>query len=345
MTSSLTKLANASLLQREAGLLDAVPLLVAIVSSGKLQPVNKAAQEFWGAKPQAVDPVLAALVARVEDSGEGVTAHDLSLIRNLQEYRVTVHIIPMEDGILLTMDLKGRPHAPAASAWKQEITRAAGVMAAMMAHEVKNPLSSIRGAAQLLRSTVAESEQPLADLICDETLRIRDLLDQMEIFSDERQLELVPLNIHEVLQYSMRVAKAGFAGHVQFVEKYDPSLPDALSHRDMLVQLFLNIIKNASEAMHDVPNATITLSTSYQSGLRMTDKKLPLTVTISDNGHGIPEDIRKKLFEPLVSSKSKGRGLGLAVVTKIAADIGAVVECDEPDKHPGASFTIRLPCV
>jgi len=345
MTASLTKLAKASHSPREAEILDALPLLVAGISQlGELTPANKAAQEFFGVKAQAVPPSLAALVERVRTSGEAVTAHDFPLLRNLQEYRATVHITPYAEGLLLTIDLKGTPHAPAASAWKHEVTRAAGVMAAMMAHEVKNPLSSIRGAAQLLRDTIPEAERPLADLICTEALRIRDLVDQVEIFSDEREVELSPLNIHEVLQYSMRVAQAGFAGHVKFIEKYDPSLPPVLSHRDFLVQLFLNIIKNASEALGEVPEAVIILTTSYQSGVKMTEKKLPITVTIADNGQGIPAEIRKKLFEPLVSSKAQGRGLGLAVVAKIAGDLGAVVECDDLPDAQGASFTVRLPC-
>ena len=346
MTASNTSKTKVFPLLREAEVLDALPLLVALVGPGnELMPANKAGQEFWGDRVKTLSPHFAALADRVRESGELVTAHDMTLTRHLEEYRGTVHCQPYgSDQLLLTVDLKGSPHAPGASAWKQEITAAAGVMAAMMAHEVKNPLSSIRGAAQLLCDTVPESERSLADLICNEALRIRDLLDQVEIFSDERNVDLAPLNIHEVLQYSMRVAQAGFAGHVKFIEKYDPSLPPVLSHREMLVQVFLNIIKNASEALAGVKDATITLSTSYQSGLKMTDKKLPIMVNISDNGRGIPEDIRKKLFEPLVSSKAQGRGLGLAVVAKIASDLGIIVECEDTEAQQGASFNIHLPC-
>jgi len=330
-------------LLRDGDVLDALPLLVALVGAdNELIPVNKAGQEFWGGRLKILSSHFAVLADRVRASGELITVHDMVLERHLQEYRGTVHCQPYgDDQLLLTVDIKGTPHAAGASAWKAEMTRAAGVMAAMMAHEVKNPLSSIRGAAQLLKDTVSNEEKPLAELIEKETIRIRDLLDQMEVFSDERQVELTPLNIHEVLQYSMRVAGAGFAQHVKFVERYDPSLPLVHSHHDMLVQVFLNIIKNASEALSEVPSATITLSTAYQSGVRSGEKKLPISVTIADNGQGITEEMRKKLFEPLISSKAQGRGLGLAVVTKIAADIGAVVECNDPSQ--GASFTIRLP--
>lgn len=344
MTVSSIKSTKASPQLREADILDALPLLVVSISaSDEMSVLNKAAQEFFGVNPQPPEALLA-LAARVRVKGEEVTAHDFALLCHTQEYRATLHAVNMGQEILLTIDLKGAPHVPAASAWKQEITRATGVMAAMMAHEVKNPLSSIRGAAQLLHDTIAETEKPLAELICHETLRIRDLLDQIEIFSDERAPELMPLNIHELLQYSMRVAKAGFAAHVKFIEKYDPSLPPVLSHRDLLVQVFLNIIKNASEALAEVEDAAITLSTSYQSGLKMTEKKLPITVTIADNGRGIAENIRKKLFEPFISSKAQGRGLGLAVVAKIASDLGVMVECDDSSTQQGASFTLRLPC-
>lgn len=330
--------------QLERNLLDALPLLLALVGpDDELTPANKAGQEFWGGRLKKLSPHFAALAERVRATGELITVHDMVLERYLQEYRGTVHCQPYgNDQLLLTVDVHGTPHAPTATAWKQEITRAAGVMAAMLAHEVKNPLSSIRGAAQLLKETVSEAEQPLAALVIDESLRIRDLMDQVEIFSDERKVELVPLNIHEVLHYTLRVAKAGFGQQVKFVERYDPSLPPVASHRESLVQIFLNIIKNACEALADVPDATVTISTAYQNFMRSPDKKLPITVRIEDNGQGIPADIRKKLFEPLISTKAKGRGLGLSVVAKIAADIGAIVECDERISQ-GAGFIIYLP--
>jgi two-component system nitrogen regulation sensor histidine kinase GlnL len=345
MTNFSTKTKAASPKLREADLLDALPLLMALVApDNELIPANKAGHEFWGGRVKTLTPHFAALADRVRATGELITVHDMTLERNLQEYRGTVHCQPYgEDSLLLTVDVRGTPHAPSASTWKHEVTRAAGVMAAMLAHEVKNPLSSIRGAAQLLRDSIDDGERPLADLICKEVVRISELMNQVEIFSDERVVEFSPLNIHEVLQYSMRVAQAGFAQHVKFIEKYDPSLPPVMSHRDSLVQVFLNIIKNASEALLDIKNPTITLTTAYQSGLRTADKKLPIMVRIEDNGQGIPAGMRKKLFEPLMSTKAHGRGLGLSVVAKLAGDIGAVVECDESEKQQGACFIIRLP--
>lgn len=342
MTLCLTETTSRLPKLPESELLDALPqLLVCVSADGEVTLLNKSAHEFFGKNPR-LDDALMALAARVFSGDELVRAHEYIFMHQGQSYHAGVHALPYNSQALLTIAIKTALASQAASPWKQEITRAAGVMAAMLAHEVKNPLSSIRGAAQLLRDTISDAERPLAQLICDETLRIRDLLDQVEVFSDERELTFVPLNIHEALQYTMQVARAGFAENIKFVERYDPSLPDVLSQRDLLVQIFLNIIKNASEALAGVDDATITLTTSYQNNIRLGDKKLPVMVKIEDNGQGIPAEIRKKLFEPLVSTKAQGRGLGLSVVAKLALDLGIIVECDERAQS-GAGFTIYLP--
>ncbi|MBY0407380.1 MAG: hypothetical protein K2Q01_06775, partial [Rickettsiales bacterium] len=219
----------------------------------------------------------------------------------------------------------------------------------MLAHEVKNPLSGIRGAAQLLRDELPPDQQPLTDLICMEVDRVRDLLAQVEVFAGGVPGQLAPVNIHEVLQYVISIAKTGFAAHVTFRELYDPSLPLVLSHRDMLVQMFLNLVKNAAEALQIAENPTITVGTAYRSGTRYKLGKsedrvaLPIMVSIHDNGAGIPEAMRGQLFEPFVSSKEEGRGLGLAIVAKIASDLGAVVELDK-DFTSGARFSVSLAC-
>ena len=206
-------------------------------------------------------------------------------------------------------------------------------MAAMLAHEVKNPLSGIRGAAQLLEQSVEESDAPLTQLICDETDRICALVDRMEVFSDDRPIDRAAVNIHEVLEHCRRIAQNGFGKHVRFVENYDPSLPAVLGNRDQLVQVFLNLIKNASEAVPDV-NGEIVLKTNYRHGMRVAvlgtqqRRHLPLQVSIQDNGPGIPDELRAHLFDPFVTSKVNGTGLGLALVAKSIADHGGVIELD-----------------
>ncbi|MDA1307974.1 MAG: ATP-binding protein [Proteobacteria bacterium] len=225
--------------------------------------------------------------------------------------------------------------------------RSVSAMAAMLAHEVKNPLSGIRGAAQLLEQTIDSGDRNLTQLICNETDRIVALVDRMEVFADERPIRKAAINIHEVLDHCRRVAETGFGRHVTFVERYDPSLPAALGNRDILIQLFLNLLKNACEALPLATGGEVQLSTAYRHGMRLAvggtgDRlDLPLLVSIQDNGVGIPEDLRANLFEPFVTSKASGTGLGLAFVAKAVADHGGVVELDSEPRR--TIFRVTLP--
>ena len=219
-------------------------------------------------------------------------------------------------------------------------------MAAMLAHEVKNPLSGIRGAAQLLSETIASDDQSLTQLICDETDRICALVDKMEEFSDERPIHKTAVNIHEVLDHCRQLASSGFGKHIKFIEKYDPSLPPALGNRFILIQLFLNLMKNACEATSNSAGE-VTLETSYRHGMSVnvggTKQKihLPLLISVRDNGIGIPSDLTANIFEPFITTKASGTGLGLAFVAKAVSDHGGVVEVDS---FPGNTvFQITLP--
>jgi len=294
------------------------------------------------------DEELCSLCQRVFQSGEAVSLLEQTLRLPFDHRVVTMHLTPVADTgqVLIAIEKSDGLNRLTASQWKQEAMRAAGVMAAMLAHEVKNPLSGIRGAAQLLRDEGSAEHRQLTELICLETDRIRDLLDQVEIFADGAPTVRLPINIHEVLQYVIQVAAAGFARHVTFKERYDPSLPMVSGRRELLVQLFLNLVKNAAEAMTGQPDATITLTTSYRSGFSIQGDQrmaLPIIVTVGDNGPGIPDAIRARLFEPFVSSKEAGRGLGLAIVAKIAADLGALVELDK-EYDGGTKFIVWLAC-
>jgi two-component system nitrogen regulation sensor histidine kinase GlnL len=224
--------------------------------------------------------------------------------------------------------------------------RSVTAMASMLAHEVKNPLSGIRGAAQLLEENANAADRELTRLICDETDRICALVDRMDVFSDRRPLERSAVNIHEVLERVRRAAQSGFARSVRFIEEYDPSLPPVHGNRDLLIQTFLNLVKNAAEAA-PAQGGEIQLSTSYQHGVRMTvagsDSRvhLPLMVTVTDNGDGIPEDIQPHLFDPFVSTKHNGSGLGLALVAKVIGDHGGVIEFDSQPRR--TAFRVYLP--
>jgi two-component system nitrogen regulation sensor histidine kinase GlnL len=219
-------------------------------------------------------------------------------------------------------------------------------MAAMLMHEIKNPLSGIRGAAQLLERGVAPGDQELTRLICDETDRIVGLIDRMEMFSDPRPIERQAVNIHEVLEHVRRLAQAGFARDLRFVESYDPSLPPVYGSRDLLTQVLLNLVKNAAEALPE-SGGQVLLSTAFQQGVRLAMGggrerfDLPLVVTVQDNGPGIPEELQRHLFEPFVSTKPGGKGLGLALVAKIVGDHGGIIEAES---EPGrTSFRMMLP--
>ena len=219
-------------------------------------------------------------------------------------------------------------------------------LAALLAHEIKNPLSGIRGAAQLLESAVSEEDdRGLTQLICEETDRICDLVDRMGLFSDG-DISRSAVNIHLVLERVRRIAKAGFGRHVDFIENYDPSLPPVYGNADQLIQVFMNIVKNACEA---VPSSggKIAIQTLFQHDVRLalpgggSRVQLPLIVSVRDNGPGIPPDVAPNLFDPFVTSKTDGTGLGLALVAKVIGDHSSIVEFETSEQ--GTEFRLRLP--
>ncbi len=218
----------------------------------------------------------------------------------------------------------------------------------MLAHEIKNPLSGISGAAQLLEESVDAEARPLTRLIREEVDRVAALIDRMENFTDTRPLECEPQNIHAILEHARAVAIQGMPQTIQIREIYDPSLPAVLGHRDSLVQILINLIKNASEALGPL-GGTITLTTAYRHGIRMlTDhgygrRALPIEVCVMDDGPGPPHDIAEHLFDPFVTSKPTGRGLGLALVQKLIVDQGGMVEYAREGRPERTVFRLMLP--
>ncbi|WP_411890352.1 two-component system sensor histidine kinase NtrB [Yoonia sp. SDW83-1] len=217
-------------------------------------------------------------------------------------------------------------------------------MAEMLAHEIKNPLAGITGAAQLLSMGLSPEDQEMTDLIVEESRRIVKLLEQVEQFGNLRPPVLKPVNIHDVLDRARQSAAVGFGAHMLFIEEYDPSLPQTIADADQLLQVFLNLLKNAAEA--NKAGGAIRLHTFYDASLRVhrsdgTQSRLPLQIEIIDDGPGLPPEIADDIFEPFISGKENGTGLGLALVSKLIGDAGGWISVDSV---PGRTvFRISLP--
>ena len=345
-----------------AALLGALPYAIVVLGEGDaIHYVNPAAEQFFGHGAAHMrglkldtlipeDSPLFSLVAQARDAGASVIEYDVTVTMPRGVPRLAiVQAAPFGDGESFVA-LSLHEHSLARKMDRQLVHRNAArsvtAMSAILAHEVKNPMSGIRGAAQLLEQSVPETDRELTRLICDEADRICALIDRMGVIGDTVPLARAPVNIHEVLHKVKRIAEAGFGAHVRFSEVYDPSLPPVLGNHDELLQVFLNLVKNACEAV-PAKGGEVVLSTAYQLGLRMASRgkgrsiQLPLVVSVQDNGSGISEDIGQHLFDPFVTTKSNGTGLGLALVAKVIDNHGGVVEFDSQPRR--TVFRVMLP--
>lgn len=345
-----------------AAILGALPVAVLVIGGDyRIGAANPAAEQLLGGSEEHLmrgrltdllpaDSQLVALIDLVLRSGHTVAEYSVVLASpRIGEHLVDVKVAPLADGgdsVVVCLEERTMARKLDRQLTHLGAVRSVAGISAMLAHEVKNPLSGIRGAAQLLESSVDESDRELTQLICTETDRIRDLVDRMDVFADDRPLTRHRVNIHTVLEHVRRLGESSAGGEPRFVEHYDPSLPPVQGNRDQLIQVFLNLVKNAIEAV-PARGGEIVITTSYQHGLRFSSlgsghrHQLPIVVAIQDNGSGIPEELRNHIFEPFVTTKKTGTGLGLSLVAKIIEDHGGLVECESG--HRRTTFTVRLP--
>lgn len=345
--------------------LNALPLPVLTIGTDhEILHANAAAETFLDASRHVLrkkklsdfipfgSPVLS-LVEEVRTRGSSVSEYrvDVGGPRLGMERIVDAFATPLADeGDVVVLMLQERTIADKMNRQLTHRTAARSVTAlgAMLAHEIKNPLSGIRGAAQLLEQSADEDDRLLTRLIIDETDRIVKLVERVELFGDQRPVERSPVNIHSVLDHVKRLAQSGFARNIRITENYDPSLPPIFGNRDQLVQVLLNLMKNAAEAIGpDALEGEIVLSTAYRTGMRLQSPgsseriSLPIEVSVRDNGPGIAEEFLTDLFDPFVTTKAQGSGLGLALVAKFIGDHGGIVECDPAPRR--TTFRIMLP--
>src|SRR6187399_190120 len=266
--------------------LDALPHPVIMVSAdGRVSNANAAAEAFFEASLPMLrrhslgdlvpfgSPLLALIdQARVRGAAVNEYKVDLSTPRNPGDRLVDLHVAPLPerpDHVVVMLQERTIADKMDRQLTHRGAARSVSALAAMLAHEIKNPLSGIRGAAQLLEQSAGDDDRTLTRLICDEADRIVKLVDRMEVFSDERPVEREPVNIHAVLDHVKRLAQSGFARRIRFIETYDPSLPPVFANRDQLIQVFLNLVKNAAESIGESDGGEIQLTTAFRPGVRL----------------------------------------------------------------------------
>jgi two-component system nitrogen regulation sensor histidine kinase GlnL len=345
-----------------AAFIEALPVpALGVLHNGEVILANGAAQDIFLKSQRSImahglpgliseDSLVFGLIKRAWDTNAPVSAREITLRGgSFGELLCDLTASPSEDRMFIALLLRPRGRGRDLSERLQDVAgaRSMAALGQTLAHEVKNPLAGIRGAAQLLLRDADPNERELVNLIVDETDRVRRLIDRMESFGSDQPINFAPVNVHAALERVFALAQNGFAQDMVVKKRFDPSLPDALGDQDQLIQVFLNLAKNAAEAAAShAGRAEVILATAYRHGVRMRTtagdvRDLPLEIAFYDNGKGVADDVRDCLFEPFVSTKQSSGGLGLPLVQKIVAAHGGVVDFES---EPGRTvFRVRLP--
>jgi two-component system, NtrC family, nitrogen regulation sensor histidine kinase GlnL len=352
--------------QRHEGLsrafLEALPFpALAIDPTGRVLLANGAVQDVFLRSVRSFerqglaglfseDSPLHDLIRRAWLTNAPVSGRDIVLSGpSFGEVSCDVTAAPSDEGgfVALLLRPRGKGRELSERVHDSAGARSMAAIGRILAHEIKNPLAGIRGAAQLLVRDADPDQLQLVNLIVEETDRVRRLIDRMESFGNDAPVHFAPINVHASLERVATLAENGFARGISVKRRFDPSIPDALGDEDQLMQVFLNLAKNAAEAAIDRhEGAEIILATSFRHGVRMRTlggeaRELPLEIAFYDNGRGIPAQLRDCLFEPFVTTKPSSGGLGLPLVQKIVAAHGGVVDFES---QPGRTvFRVRLP--
>ena len=339
--------------------------VILLDSDDKIAFANPAAEQLFGIsapvlRRQKISDLvtfgcpLLSLIEQVRRGQASVNEYGVEVVLPRSEATHLVDVfggplMEQPDHVMLLMQQRSMAQMIERQLSNRAAARSASGFSDVLAHEIKNPLSGIRGAAQLLEPGLDDDDRALTQLICSETERIRKLIDRIEVFGDERPITRDPVNIHDVIEHVRQLAQSGFAHDIDFRQEFDPSLPAVPGDRDLLIQAILNLVKNASEAVNSVGDVggRIILRTAFRPGVRLsvpgsgTRVSLPLLIEVQDNGAGIPPDLQKHIFEPFVTDKRNGSGLGLALVAKIISDHGGVIECESVPRQ--TIFRVQLP--
>lgn len=336
-----------------AGLLFA---LILVDPNLQIAEVNQAAENMLGrgAKRmlgrdllEVIGPLDPRVEHRLGVNDAALVAREIAITTGETEKRINLTVSPLVSHPgwrVITLSEVGHDEAGN----DEELASSMGAPS-ILAHEIKNPLAAIRGAAQLASRKLSGSDTKLATMITDEVDRIVRLIDRMQQLGARSTETGEPCNPHEAIRSAIATVRAANKAKVEIIEEFDPSLPPVIANRDALEQVLINLISNARDAVSTSGQGQVTVRTRFVSGLAFSAirlgraVRLPIEITISDNGPGVERGMRDHIFEPFVSSKKSGQGLGLALVRKLVHDMNGSVSHERDAKRGLTRFRVHLP--